>query len=279
MSLNLPTFYRRAASSVILVVVVVLGLLWSNISVLVLASAIQMLCLYEFMKLCEKTEKDLRFSPVQVVITQVVGLLWLWLPTFYYVMESPWPAFLFTPALILIITTLGNVHSWKAGVYVLAGLLYIVLPLILMVRIHNIYLNYLPIFIFVLIWTNDTMAYLIGSMIGKTHVSKISPGKTWEGTVGGGIMTIVGGLLIWYIFKFYNITDWIILAVIVSFTAPLGDLLQSQLKRLAGVKDSGNLIPGHGGALDRFDSLLVTLPFTFAYIWFFMPPFQTLKLG
>ena len=115
------------------------------------------------------------------------------------------------------------------------------------------------------------MAYLVGSFIGKTPFSPISPKKTWEGIIGGGILTIVTGGVFGYFTHYYNIYDWMILSGIVSISAPIGDLVQSKMKRVAGIKDSGNLMPGHGGALDRFDSLLVVMPFTFCYVWFFMP--------
>jgi phosphatidate cytidylyltransferase len=103
------------------------------------------------------------------------------------------------------------------------------------------------------------MAYIIGSLIGKTPLSKISPKKTWEGTISGVVLAIIiSGLIAWQ-FDF-DIIRFMIISAISSIAGIFGDLFQSKLKRMAGVKDSGNLLPGHGGFLDRFDSLLVAIP-------------------
>jgi phosphatidate cytidylyltransferase len=120
------------------------------------------------------------------------------------------------------------------------------------------------------IWINDTMAYIVGSFIGKTPLSPISPKKTWEGTIGGVILstllvTLVGSLLL-------NGDMMLLLAVssISAVAGTFGDLLESKIKRMAGVKDSGRFMPGHGGFLDRFDSLLLAVPFVWIFCILFM---------
>ena len=125
------------------------------------------------------------------------------------------------------------------------------------------------------IWINDTMAYIVGSIIGKTPLSKISPKKTVEGTIGGIIIGVgVIGTLIIYLFslrKFsYPIYHWYVIAAIAAIAGTFGDLLESKLKRMAGVKDSGQIMPGHGGFLDRFDSLVLATPFVWLYVQLFM---------
>jgi phosphatidate cytidylyltransferase len=113
------------------------------------------------------------------------------------------------------------------------------------------------------------MAYIVGSLIGETPFSKISPKKTWEGTAGGAILCIVViGLLGYFIppASYYNVQHWIVIAAIAAVIGTLGDLLESKLKRAANVKDSGHIMPGHGGFLDRFDSLLLAIPFVWLYI-------------
>lgn len=140
--------------------------------------------------------------------------------------------------------------------------------------------GFFPIFIILCMWINDTMAYIVGSFIGKTPFSKISPKKTWEGTIGGIILcTILLGLLGSYIndglfakTKTIHIANyhWYIIAAIAAIIGTMGDLLESKLKRLANVKDSGSLMPGHGGFLDRFDSLLLAVPFVWLYLKLFL---------
>mgnify|MGYP001078647984 CR=1 FL=1 len=113
------------------------------------------------------------------------------------------------------------------------------------------------------IWINDTMAYITGSLIGKHKlIERISPGKTWEGFLGGLIFTIATILIINQIFFEFDVISLVIIALVIVLSGTIGDLLESKLKREAGVKDSGNIIPGHGGILDRIDSLLVAAPFT-----------------
>lgn len=155
----------------------------------------------------------------------------------------------------------------------LLGLFYITVPigLIILMRVNEFngltdnYLKIIPCGIVFSIWINDTMAYIVGSLIGKTPLSAISPKKTREGTFGGIILCVIVITLIGYIAKFYSVADWIVISLLCAVFGTLGDLLESKLKRLASVKDSGSLMPGHGGFLDRFDSMLVAIPFVFVF--------------
>ena len=130
-------------------------------------------------------------------------------------------------------------------------------------------LKIFPCMIIFSIWINDTMAYIVGSFIGKTPFSKISPKKTWEGTAGGAVLCVAVIALISWLLNF-NVEHFTIIAAICATFGTLGDLLESKLKRMAQVKDSGSLMPGHGGFLDRFDSLLIATPFVWLYVYFFM---------
>lgn len=158
------------------------------------------------------------------------------------------------------------------------GLLYITLPvaLIIIIRLNNInglndnFLKIIPCGIVFSIWINDTMAYIVGSFIGKTPLSSISPKKTREGTFGGIILSVIVISLIGYFTHFYSVVDWIFISLFCAVFGTLGDLLESKLKRMASVKDSGSLMPGHGGFLDRFDSMLVAIPFVFVYYSLFI---------
>jgi phosphatidate cytidylyltransferase len=113
-----------------------------------------------------------------------------------------------------------------------------------------------------LVWTNDTVAYLVGSRLGKTKLmERISPKKTWEGTAAGAAGTILMAWLISIYVADFNQAQWLAIGVVVAVFATPGDLVESMLKRSVGVKDSGNLLPGHGGLLDRFDAFMFLLPF------------------
>lgn len=133
----------------------------------------------------------------------------------------------------------------------------------------DFYAYALPCTIIFSIWINDTMAYVVGSLIGKTPFSKISPKKTWEGTIGGAAIAIlVVGWVAWLLQMDYIQAS--VIALIAAIAGTAGDLFESKLKRMAGVKDSGSLMPGHGGFLDRFDSLLIATPFVWLYVVLFL---------
>ncbi len=125
--------------------------------------------------------------------------------------------------------------------------------------------EYYPLRVFgllLLIWTNDTMAYFVGSQLGRRKLfERISPNKTWEGTIGGGICTVLMAWGLSFIIKDFAQIQWLALGVVAAVFGTLGDLVESMLKRSVGVKDSGNLLPGHGGLLDRFDAFIFALPF------------------
>ena len=119
--------------------------------------------------------------------------------------------------------------------------------------------------LFVLIWSSDTFAYLTGKFFGKHKMApKISPKKTWEGFAGGVVLTLILGFFVEHYFPELR-GNWMIVGLLVSIFAPLGDLVESQLKRSFAVKDSGNIIPGHGGVLDRLDSFIICAPVVYLY--------------
>jgi len=168
----------------------------------------------------------------------------------------------------------------KYLLYSILGLVYISLPIVLLIALRNLYgmdvpaENYdpgkvIPLVLIFSLWINDTMAYIVGSFIGKTQMTKISPKKTWEGTIGGIILCVVVMIFIGDLMGLKRLDSFCI-ASISSIAGTFGDLLESKLKRMAGIKDSGHIMPGHGGFLDRFDSLLVATPFVWLYVYFFM---------
>ena len=134
----------------------------------------------------------------------------------------------------------------------------------------------LPLSIFVFLWINDTGAYCAGSLFGKHKLFlRVSPGKTWEGSIGGVIFVVIASIVFYYLTAntsnvgtySLNLLQWIFLGIVVSIFGTFGDLVESLFKRTLGVKDSGNILPGHGGMLDRFDSALIAIPASVVYLY------------
>lgn len=171
------------------------------------------------------------------------------------------------------------IHSWA---YTMLGQMYIALPFS-MINILAFQANdhgemtidmLLPLSVFVFLWTNDTGAYLSGSLLGRHKLfPRISPGKSWEGSIGGGILVIIVATIIGYFTNtnadphVLNIPAWIGLGLVVVVFGTWGDLVESLFKRTLGIKDSGNVLPGHGGMLDRFDSSLLAIPAAVVYLY------------
>ncbi len=158
----------------------------------------------------------------------------------------------------------------------LLGIIYIALPFGLMIHFFdNIYLSGpmhygIALGYLLLLWLNDTGAYLVGSLLGKHKLfERISPGKTWEGSAGGALFAIATAWGLSTIFVQLTTIHWLILAFIVVISGTLGDLVESMLKRSLGIKDSGSILPGHGGMLDRFDAVLISAPLVFVYLALF----------
>lgn len=146
---------------------------------------------------------------------------------------------------------------------------YLSMPCAVMMWIHWLYDPKMVLLVFVLLWTNDTFAYLTGRLLGKHKLfERISPGKTIEGSIGGLVFTLAGVIVFSHYADWLSLGEAIGLGLIAVVFGTLGDLCESMLKRQAGVKDSGNLIPGHGGILDRFDSVLFAIPFVYVFLLF-----------
>ncbi|MBS1637857.1 MAG: phosphatidate cytidylyltransferase [Bacteroidetes bacterium] len=171
--------------------------------------------------------------------------------------------------------------------YTLTGVVYAVLPFTMLTyatciqkafaSIHIVpaigpliapYNPHIILGVILLIWVSDSGAYLVGSLVGKHKLyERISPGKTWEGSIGGALITMGCSYVIASWYPEIAFKHWIVIALMVCVFGTIGDLIESMLKRQAGVKDSGRIMPGHGGILDRFDSLLFVSPFVCAYLY------------
>jgi phosphatidate cytidylyltransferase len=292
MALTAVTFRTRALTSLVFVAVMLTGLLWNTWSFFILFSIIHFGCWYEYQKLLTKIDPAYaEISGFQKYGVMIAG----WCIMMFCSRPDDGDmgniglhnAGLYGGLLFLFILPVAEIlYTRKTYLrnmgYSVLGLIYISLSLGLLLNLRTYYpggplqnVNKLLVLAIILsLWVNDTMAYLIGSLIGKTPLAKISPKKTWEGTIGGIIFAIitmgaVGFFLSSSGFEMQSATQWMIVAAIAAITGTVGDLLQSKLKRLADVKDSGHIMPGHGGFLDRFDSLLFATPFIWLYIVMF----------
>lgn len=157
-------------------------------------------------------------------------------------------------------------QPFRDAAYTLVPMLYAAIPLGLMPMLHHS--SNVLVMVLIMVWMNDNGAYMGGSLLGKHKMwERHSPGKTWEGTAIGVFITLAVALFVGPLFNaeiaWYH---WIVLGLVCSVVDTLGDLVESMLKRSVGMKDSGKIMPGHGGFLDRFDSLLIVTPLVFAYL-------------
>jgi len=297
MAFNLKTFQTRALTAIIFAAVMLVGLLWNQWSFLILFSIIHFGCWFEYFKLIEKIYTT-KIDTVVKWLFVICGYVLMIILFFKYRTYNFWIGagdiqlnlkWMFWVGLLLLLfvflfqnKTISNKAKWMC----LGGLIYISLSWGLMLNLRNLWIDFegfkvikdfghtIPILIIASIWINDTMAYIVGSLIGKTQLSKYSPKKTWEGTIGGILLSIcaVGFLFTQLskndvVYPFVQQKNWFIIPAIASVFGTIGDLLESKLKRMAGVKDSGNIMPGHGGFLDRFDSLLLATPAVWLYVY------------
>lgn len=276
----MKNFIPRAISGLIYALIIFLGTTFHPYGLLALMAIFASFCLFEFIKLTQLRDK-------LYLGGSLVASLFLFLffgkefYTVFFTGASNYDFFLNTKAFIgpvlftiAIITIFYSTRELindfsKATVAVV----YVVLPFILALTLPTFgydlgenKMNPELLFVFILLWTSDSFAYIAGNLFGKHQFApKISGAKTWEGFFGGFIFTILAGFLIETYFDHNPIINWTIIGVIVAILGPIGDLTESKLKRFFGVKDSGNLIPGHGGFLDRLDSFIFVVPFIYLY--------------
>lgn len=288
MALTRATFRTRTLTAVIFAVLMLSGLLISHWTFFLLFSVIHFGCWFEYQKLISLIDNDYNsisgFHRYGIMLAGWCLMLYFTNNDFHFgdFLLHPvgwWLALLF--AFLLPITELlfSPTISLNNIGYSALGLIYISLScgmlvdLLIFPSIPFMSTPLMPLVIIGCMWINDTMAYIVGSLIGTTPFSPISPKKTWEGTIGGIILCItVVTILCSYLPVLGDIhfIHWLAISLIASVTGTFGDLLESKLKRMANEKDSGSIFPGHGGFLDRFDSLLVATPFVWLYVQVFL---------
>ena len=289
MALNLKILITRTVTAAVFVVILLAGICWNYISFSSLFFIVSIWGLIEFYQLSEK----LGAKPYKILGILIGAML------LSYSIISNTNANLFFPIeaffsvnigfvfFVFVMALFDNKPNCIINItYTLTGILYTVVPFMLLLNItcidkaftfNNItniwYYDCAPynfhyvLGIILLIWASDVGAYLVGSLIGKHKLfERISPGKTWEGTIGASVLNIGCAFIIASWFPELELKHWIVISVLVSVFGTLGDLVQSMFKRQAGIKDSGKIMPGHGGILDRFDSLIFVSPFVYTYL-------------
>lgn len=191
----------------------------------------------------------------EILIPYIVFIIYILISELYLKKENP-------------------INNWA---YSLMSQIYIALPFALLnvLAFHSssaetasTYNPILPLSIFVFTWINDSGAYCTGVTFGKHRLfERISPKKSWEGSFGGGILSIIAAIIASKYFTFLSMYEWIGLSLTVAIFGTWGDLVESLMKRTLGIKDSGNILPGHGGLLDRFDSTLMAVPAAVLYLY------------
>jgi phosphatidate cytidylyltransferase len=275
-------FFVRALTGILFVAVIVASFLRPEAMVLLFA-LITGLTIWEFTGLVNQREA----ITTNRMISTVAGV-YFFLAVAGYSSDLT-PSAVFIPYLVTLIYLLvaelylkheDPIHDWA---YTMMSQLYIALPFSLLnvLAFHLTpqgYVTYDPILslsVFVFLWLNDTGAYLCGSLLGRHKLfPRVSPGKSWEGSIGGGIIVMAIALLVGHLTEQYGVNQfqlsafqWAGLGLTVVVFGTWGDLIESLFKRTLGIKDSGSILPGHGGMLDRFDSSLLAIPAATVYLY------------
>ena len=262
-------FLLRTITGIFFVGIVVSSIIFNPLFFACLFFCVTLLGLYEFYKLLQKGGRTpqiglglvsggLLFAGLAAVANKWIDAKWL-----------------FTLLPVISISFISELYRNKSSPFenvalTLLGVFYIALPFGLMNFFYLPGLHYTFIILlgyFVILWINDTFAYLFGSAFGKHRLfERISPRKSWEGSIGGALVSIIAAGLFAEFDHSLSLIQWIIITVIIIISGTLGDLVESLLKRSLNCKDSGTLLPGHGGILDRFDAVLISAPLIFVYI-------------
>ncbi|GAB6119273.1 phosphatidate cytidylyltransferase [Dysgonomonas termitidis] len=271
-TLKLPNIVVRILAGAVFIGLLLGGILKDEYTFVIIFSLLTVLCLYEFYGLIEKSAKVRVIRP-----WNILGGFFLFLGGFYYCVHSA-SALAFVPYMIyLIVLFISELYMKRENPiqslsHSLLGQVYIAGPLALTNYLvfayepgsyHYVYI----LALLVTIWVNDTFAYLTGMAFGKHRLfERISPKKSWEGFIGGAIAAIASSLIFAHFFPNLCTLSWLGFAAVVVVAGTWGDLFESLIKRTLGVKDSGNMIPGHGGILDRFDSTILAIPAVCVYL-------------
>ncbi|MVN20230.1 phosphatidate cytidylyltransferase [Mucilaginibacter arboris] len=263
----------RAITGFFFVVVMLVAFFFGPYVFLGFFSLLSLLCLFEFYGLINTTD----IYPQQVIGLILGAVICAGTASFW--LDASFSRY-FSALIILlsVIVFFAELYRKPAKpfhqiAYTFLGLIYTLMPFVFfmaMAFLQGKFSFHLPLGFILLLWTNDTSAYLIGKNFGKNKLfERHSPKKTWEGFIGGIAATALIAFLISRYFQEVSALHWIIVALIISIFGTMSDLVESMLKRSINVKDSGSILPGHGGLLDRFDGLLLAAPLVFIYLYLF----------
>ena len=272
--LNWRNLITRGVAGVVYVVILLFGILYNKYAFITVFGLILVLALNEFYRLIEDKTPHLISKLFNIISGTII-----FISSYLFLEEKamlalPLAALIYLLSLLVSAILINRSDIFNTIIYSAFGQLYITLPFCLLLLISYEYEMANPAYfyafilaIFVFIWVNDTFAFLTGVTMGKNKLlERISPKKTVEGFIGGMFFTMLAGVGFSFIFTEYTIFFWIGFALIASIFGTLGDLFESLIKRTYKVKDSGQLIPGHGGILDRIDSLLFVIPAIYVYL-------------
>ena len=263
----------RVATGAVFGIVLLASILYNNISFGALFALVTCLAVNEFCNLVHEYKKT-TFS----TMLAVVGGMYLFFAMFMLDKVTS-PFMLFVPYLMLIVYNfIRELYKTDGSAldnfaYFALSQLYAALPfamLNILTTFGGAGYNYImPLSIFIFLWCSDSGAYFVGSAIGRRKLfERISPKKSWEGSIGGGVLALVAAYILSIYHPMLSTMEWMGMAIVVVVTGTWGDLIESCMKREMGIKDSGNILPGHGGILDRFDSTLFAVPSVIVYLTF-----------
>lgn len=263
---------QRIITAVILGIIFIPAALYSFKTAKVLYIVLMLAMAFEYLKAAYSTDSD-GFPKLFLGILGSVGLLF---SLYYFQPKEYVQVIIYGIVIIFILLNIILLLTKKTvlitnGPYFILVQLYITLPILLLIySLDHIKELHLIIFaVILLIWLSDVGAYFSGKFLGKRKLfPEVSPNKTWEGFYGGGLAVMIGATIIsFYPFQ-YSLVQWLIIGVIVWLFGSVGDLVESAFKRHFRIKDSGTMLPGHGGFLDRFDSFIFVVPVVLAYFYF-----------
>lgn len=265
----------RASTGLIFLVIVIGGIIWSPYSLASLFYIVGLLGMLEYYSIAKiggvhpQTFLGVVTASVLYLCIELVKLQVF--PTYIVSLSIPFFVAIFIRELYR-----KRPDPFNNIGHTLIGIVYVMAPLALLnvFTYEELAVEYKPEVVlgfFILLWLNDTGAYIFGRLFGKRKLfERISPKKTMEGALGGGALAMIGAIVIATYTDDLGIVHWLVLGIIIVFSATMGDLVESMLKRGARVKDSSNLLPGHGGILDRFDGVLLASPMVFTYLMVFV---------